>query len=148
MRRKVSWALRMALSPSHGVEPWAAVPLTSTRRARTPLAWMPMCRSVGSPVIAKSAGEPAGDERVRRAVLDVLALLVGDADELHANARLVGDVLQRAEHAGQRALHVVGAAADQPVALPPGDELRSKAGTTSRWPWRSTQGPPPGHLGA
>ena len=28
MRRKASWALRIALSPSHGVEPWAAVPET------------------------------------------------------------------------------------------------------------------------
>ena len=54
MRRNASWALRIALSPSHGVEPWAAMPWTATRTARTPLAWTPMCRSVGSPVIAKS----------------------------------------------------------------------------------------------
>jgi len=54
MRRKASWALRIALSPSHGVEPCAAVPEMLTRIASTPLAWTPMCRSVGSPVIAKS----------------------------------------------------------------------------------------------
>ena len=54
IRRKASWALRIALSPSHGVEPCAATPLTTARTASTPLAWMPMCRSVGSPVSAKS----------------------------------------------------------------------------------------------
>ena len=55
MRRKTSCDLRIALSPSHGVEPCAARPRTSTRIASTPFAWTPMCRSVGSPVIAKSA---------------------------------------------------------------------------------------------
>ena len=59
MRRNTSYALRIALSPSHGVEPCAAMPLTSTRTARTPFAWTPMCRSVGSPVIAKSARSPS-----------------------------------------------------------------------------------------
>ena len=59
MRRKASWALRIALSPSHGVEPCAAVPETCRRSASTPLAWTPMCRSVGSPVSAKSARSPS-----------------------------------------------------------------------------------------
>ena len=55
MARKVSIALSTALSPIHGVDPWAALPATTTRMARTPLAWTPMCMSVGSPVMAKSA---------------------------------------------------------------------------------------------
>ena len=59
IRRKTSWAFRIALSPSHGVEPCAAVPCTARRIARTPLAWTPMCRSVGSPVIAKSPVRPS-----------------------------------------------------------------------------------------
>ena len=54
IRRKTSTAFTIALSPSHGVDPWAARPRTRMRAASTPLAWMPMCRSVGSPVIAKS----------------------------------------------------------------------------------------------
>ena len=52
--RKMSIAFSTALSPTHGVEPCAAVPVTSIRIASTPFAWMPMWRSVGSPVIAKS----------------------------------------------------------------------------------------------
>ena len=53
--RNTSTALSTALSPSQGVELCAARPWTVIRIASTPLAWMPMCRSVGSPVIAKSA---------------------------------------------------------------------------------------------
>ncbi len=53
--RKTSIALSTALSPSQGVELWAERPLTSRRMASTPLAWTPMWRSVGSPVMAKSA---------------------------------------------------------------------------------------------
>ncbi len=52
--RKTSMALSTALSPIQGVEPCAEVPVTSIRMARTPLAWIPMWRSVGSPVMAKS----------------------------------------------------------------------------------------------
>ena len=52
--RKTSIAFSTALSPIQGVEPCAAVPVTSMRMASTPFAWMPMCMSVGSPVIAKS----------------------------------------------------------------------------------------------
>ena len=58
MLRKTSRAFSTALSPSQGVAPWAAVPLTSRRSASTPLASTPMCRSVGSPVIAKSPMKP------------------------------------------------------------------------------------------
>jgi hypothetical protein len=53
--RKTSIALSTALSPSHGVDPWAERPVTCSRMASTPLASTPMCRSVGSPVMAKSA---------------------------------------------------------------------------------------------
>ena len=56
--RKTSIALSTALSPSQGVAPCAAVPPTSSRSASTPLASIPMCRSVGSPVIAKSPMKP------------------------------------------------------------------------------------------
>ena len=63
------------------------------------------------------------DEDVGRAPRDVLGLLVGDADEAHADLVLRGDVLERAHHGRQRALHVVGAAADEPVALDARREL-------------------------
>ena len=53
----------MALSPSQGVAPWAAVPPTSSRSASTPLASTPMCMSVGSPVIAKSPMKPESTSR-------------------------------------------------------------------------------------
>ena len=56
--RNVSIAFSTALSPSHGVELCAARPCTTIRIASTPLAWIPMCRLVGSPVIAKSPPSP------------------------------------------------------------------------------------------
>ena len=123
IRRKTSIAFRTALSPSHGVEPWAERPWTCRRKASTPLAWTPTCRSVGSPVIAKSPREPAADDVVDRARVDVLGLLVGHADEAHADLVLLGQVAQRAHHRGDAALHVIGAAAVQPVALDPRREL-------------------------
>ena len=58
MPRNTSIAFSTALSPSHGVAPCAAVPATPSRSASTPLASIPMCRSVGSPVIAKSPVKP------------------------------------------------------------------------------------------
>src|SRR6476661_8084013 len=63
------------------------------------------------------------DEDVGRAPGDVLGLLVGDADEAHADLVLRRDVLEGAHHGRQRALHVIGAAADQPVAVDPRREL-------------------------
>ena len=54
MLRNTSTALTTALSPSQGVDPWAERPATCSRSASTPLAWTPMCRLVGSPVMAKS----------------------------------------------------------------------------------------------
>ena len=52
--RKTSTAFSTALSPSHGVDPWAEVPLTSILTASTPFDCTPILRFVGSPVIAKS----------------------------------------------------------------------------------------------
>ena len=148
MRRKTSCALRIALSPSHGVEPCAARPLTSTVTASTPLAWTPMCSSVGSPVIAKSAlPSSLAHEPVGRAVLDVLGLLVGDADEAHAHGVLRGGVVDGAHHRRERALHVVGAAPDQPVALDarrrtaPRTPGRRRGGRAARSAARSTRRP-------
>jgi len=69
------------------------------------------------------ADEPAADEVVARAALDVLGLLVGHAHEADPYLFLVGQVAHRAHHRGERALHVVGAAADQAVALDARDEL-------------------------
>ena len=123
MRRKTSRALRIALSPSHGVEPWALVPWTSTRTASTPLAWTPMWRSVGSPVRAKSARRPSATSASVERRVDVLGLLVGDAQQAHADAVLRGRVDGRAQQDGERALHVVGAAPDEAVALDAGREL-------------------------
>ena len=138
--RNTSIAFSTALSPSHGVELCAARPWTTIRITSTPLACTPMCRSVGSPVIAKSPPRPCARPRVGRALVELLGLLVGHADEPHADRVLVVDVLQRAHHRRQAALHVVGAAADQPVALDPRLELLGSPGTTSRWPWKTTQG--------
>ena len=58
MPRNTSTAFTTALSPSHGVAPCAARPWTSRRIARTPFAWTPTWRLVGSPVIAKSPRNP------------------------------------------------------------------------------------------
>src|SRR5512133_2268724 len=79
--------------------------------------------------VGRLAGEREGgvqallDEDVGRAPRDVLRLFVGHADEAHADVVLRGDVLERAHHGRQRALHVVGAATDQPVALDARREL-------------------------
>ena len=69
------------------------------------------------------AAQALAHEPVDRVGLDVLGLLVGDADEAHADAVLVGGVADGAHHRREAALHVVGAAADQPVALDPRLEL-------------------------
>ena len=54
---------------------------------------------------------------------DVLGLLVGHADEAHADLVLGGGVLEGAHHRREAALHVIGAAADEAVALGPRVEL-------------------------
>ena len=121
--RNTSTALSTALSPSHGVELWAARPWTSIRIASTPLASTPMCMSVGSPVIAKSPPSP-------RLTATSVARSSSSSDsssgtqiEPHPHAILALGVLERAHHPGQAALHVVGAAADQLVVLDAGLEL-------------------------
>ncbi len=38
------------------------------------------------------AAEPAGHDRVGRALVELLGLLVGDADQPHADAILLGDI--------------------------------------------------------
>ena len=117
MRRNASCALRIALSPSHGVEPWAAdaVDLDADREHALGLdADVQVGRLAGDREVA---AQPFLDQRVGRALRDVLGLLVGNADEAHAHLVLLGDVAERAHHRRERALHVVGAAADQPVAL-------------------------------
>ena len=55
--------MRTAFWPSQGVEPWAARPCTSNRTTSAPLAWTPICRSVGSPQIANSPRLPASASR-------------------------------------------------------------------------------------
>ena len=58
-----------------------------------------------------------GDQGVGRAVVDVLGLLVGDAQERHPDLVLLGRLADGAHDRRERALHVVGAAADEAVAL-------------------------------
>ena len=87
-----------------------------------------MCRSVGSPVIAKSPPSPrATSESVERSSSSSDSSS-GTHDEADADAVLGGDVLERAHHRRQPALHVVGAATDQPVALDARRELLGAAG--------------------
>jgi len=61
--------------------------------------------------------QAVAQERVGRAVVDVLGLLVSHAEEQDAHGVLGAGVLYREHHRRQRALHVIGAAAVQPVAL-------------------------------
>ena len=72
--------------------------------------------------------QAGADDRVGRALVELLGLLVADADQAHLDLVLVLDVLERAHHRRQAALHVVGAAADQPVALDSRLELLRAAG--------------------
>ena len=68
------------------------------------------------------------DEHIGRAVIDILGLLVGHADEAHADAILRRDVVDGADHRRKCTLHVVGAAADQPIALDARSELVRERG--------------------
>ena len=70
----------------------------------------------------------APHEVVARADRDVLGLLVGDDHEPHADVLLLDEVVRGAHHRRQPALHVVGAAAVQPVALGAWLELLGVAG--------------------
>jgi hypothetical protein len=69
------------------------------------------------------AAEPAPHDRVGRAHVQLLGFLVGNAHEPYANALLALEVLERAHHRRQPALHVVCPPADEPVVLDPRLEL-------------------------
>ena len=69
------------------------------------------------------AGVAVLDQELGAAVDLLLGLLVRDDREDDAHARLVAQLLERAHHRRERALHVVGAAAVEPVALDPRREL-------------------------
>ena len=128
MLRKTSCALSTALSPSHGVAPWAATPPTSSRRASTPFASTPICRSVGSPVIAKSPMKPPSTRWSLPRSRFLLGLLVADDPDPHPHPVLVAHRGGGQQHRRQRPLHVVGAAPVEPVALDPRVELPREAG--------------------
>ena len=74
------------------------------------------------------AAQPALDRNLGRPLVELLGLLVGDADQPHPHPILALGVLERAHHPGQAALHVVGAAADQPVVFNAGLELLGAPG--------------------
>ena len=87
-----------------------------------------MWRSVGSPVIAKSRRVTLLDEEIRRSIGLLLGLLVRNDDEDDTHVGLVAELLDGAHHRRKPALHVVGAAAVEPVALDAGRELLGTCG--------------------
>ena len=124
------------MSPSHGVAPWAAVPATSSRIASTPFAWTPMWRSVGSPVIAKSPVKPL---RIRNSVPRSISSSdssSGTTQRARRSRRRVAQLLERAHHRGERALHVVGAATVDAVAV----DLRARTAPGAPGPRRGGRG--------
>ncbi len=67
------------------------------------------------------------DQMVGATLVLLLGLLVGDAQEVHPHAVLGGHVVQRAHHRRQAALHVVGAAPVEAIAVQARDEqLRAR----------------------
>ena len=86
------------------------------------------------------ADEAAVDEVVAAALGLLLGLLVADDPEPDPDRVLVAHRRGDDQHRRQRALHVVGAAPVEPVALDPRVELARQPGTTSRWPCRTTVG--------
>ena len=115
--RKTSIAFSTALSPSQGVEPWAAVPVDLDPHREHALGLDADVQVGGLAGDREVADVALLDEVVGAALLDLLGLLVGDADEVHAHALLRGQVVERAHHRREAALHVVGAAAVEAVAL-------------------------------
>ena len=68
-------------------------------------------------------------QHLRTVLPRVGAFLVGDHDQLHLGAvDSAGQVRHREHHGGERGLHVVGAAPEQPPALDAGRELLGVAG--------------------
>ena len=85
IRRNASWALRIALSPSHGVEPCAAVPTTEQADRQHALG-LDADVQVGRLAGEREVGPQAlGDERVGGSPCHVVGLLVGHAHEPHAH---------------------------------------------------------------
>ena len=116
-------AFRTALSPSHGVEPWAERPRTTIRQREHALgldADVQVGRLAGDREVADVA---AGDQLVGRAVSMSSDSSSGTHTKRTRTCVLVGEVAHRAHHRGEPALHVVGAAADQAVALDARREL-------------------------
>ena len=125
MRRKMSTARRTALSPSQGVEPWAAVPGTSRRTSSTPFAWIPTRMSVGSPHTTKSALSPSRTSIWVQFSPGSGTFLVRNDDQLDLRAREAcpSEVGRGEHHRRERGLHVVGAAAEEAPAVDAGLEL-------------------------
>ena len=67
-------------------------------------------------------------EDIGRAALNILRLFVRDADQLDSNLILLACVIDRTNHRCQRPLHVVSAAANQPVSFNPWHKLLSEGG--------------------
>ena len=63
------------------------------------------------------AAEAAPHDCVAGAYVQLLGLFVGNADQPDADAVLTLEVLERAHHPREPALHVIRTAAEQPVAL-------------------------------
>ena len=128
IRRKVSIALSTALSPSQGVEPWAALPRDLDAHGQHALGLDADAQVGGLAGDGEVTHVALFDEVVGAPVVLLLGLLVGDAHEVHPDGVLRGQVAGGAHHRRQAALHVVGAAADQPVALDARLELVGVAG--------------------
>ena len=107
----------MAFSPSHGVAPCAARPSTRTRIASTPLAATPTSMLVGSPVIAKSPTNPCSSSRSQPRSTSSSDSSSGTTPQADADALRALQVCDREHQGGECALHVVGAAPEEAVAL-------------------------------
>ena len=147
--RKTSIALRTALSPSQGVAPCAAVPPTSSRSASTPLASIPMWRSVGSPVIAKSPMKPLSTRWSEPRSALLLGLLVADDPEPHPDPVLLAHRRGRRASSPRsrpscRRRRARRAGRPRPAAR----TARRAPGTTSRCPCSTTVGAPSGPTSA
>ena len=117
MPLNTSTALTTALSPSHGVAPCAERPRTCRRTASTPFAWTPTWRLVGSPVIAKSPMKPCSTRASEPRFSSSSDSSSETIPKPHPHGLLLAQVVQQQHHHRQRALHVVGAAAVEAVAL-------------------------------
>ena len=99
-----------------------------------------MCRSVGSPVIAKSPDEAAVDQMVAAALVPLLGLLVADDPEPHPHPVLLAHRRGDDQHRRDRPLHVVGAPPVEPIPLDPRLELLRMRRHHVEVPWSTTVG--------